>query len=65
MDWFNSAGMLLSVWKTALSSSQLDTVQDFVGHATIPESFGFNVAKGLLEEVAVVSLEHTLKGKMQ
>jgi hypothetical protein len=53
MDWLNSAGMMITAWKTAFPVPSLPPGPEGLETSGTTTSFGFRIAQRLLEEVGV------------
>jgi hypothetical protein len=62
MDWFNSAGMMIAVWKTPFPVPSLPPGQEALDASGISSSWGFRIAQHLLEEVAVAHAKKMARG---
>lgn len=64
MDWFNSAGMMVSAWSTMFPDvSAVNASDDLSKEMPSARPFGSKVAKRLLEEIGIIKLEKILQAE--
>jgi hypothetical protein len=62
MDWFNSAGMMISGWKTPFPVPSLPPGQKALDASGISSSWGFRIAQKLLQEVSAAHARRMARG---